>query len=145
MSAQQTPVITTTFRGETVTVRATIRDVRDFLPEHRREAFTEAVETTPVGDLMTLFMDWVREATGDDPRVAEAGARPVRATAPPRSAARPTWTAAVTATVSRGHSPTIRMHRERLASTRTCWPNSGNQGCSGRPAMWLEHRSEAVW
>ncbi|WP_414168004.1 hypothetical protein ACMATS_13265 [Streptoverticillium reticulum] len=75
MSAQQTPVITTTFRGETVTVRATIRDVRDFLPEHRREAFTEAVETTPVADLMTLFMDWVWEATGDDPRVAEACAR----------------------------------------------------------------------
>ncbi|MEU7166919.1 hypothetical protein AB0A70_20120 [Streptomyces morookaense] len=66
MSAQPAPVIATTFRGEEVWGRATIRDVHDFLPEYRREAFTAVLETTPAGNLMALFVDGVWEATGDE-------------------------------------------------------------------------------
>lgn len=69
------PVITTTYRGEVVEVPATIRDVRAFLPEERREAFTAAAEACPPEDLAELLIEWVDEFTDTDPAVTEAIAK----------------------------------------------------------------------
>ncbi|MCC3767807.1 hypothetical protein [Streptomyces sp. UNOC14_S4] len=69
------PVFTTTYRGELIHVPATIKAVREFLPEGRRQAFTEAAENTPVENLSELLAEWLWDALSDDPEAAETVAR----------------------------------------------------------------------
>ncbi|RLV01254.1 hypothetical protein CTZ27_12070 [Streptomyces griseocarneus] len=77
MSAEthKAPVFTTTYRGELIHVPATIKAVREFLPEGRRQEFTEAVENAPAEDLSELLAEWLWDALSDDPETAETLAR----------------------------------------------------------------------